>query len=199
MILSHIWGIYTHPKQEWKKIAERHESLVNSIAHTIFIALIPAVCSYYASVHLGWDIGTANPLFLTSDSALAISILMFCGLVGGVIALGLMAHWMAHNFGASPSHVQSIEVSAYTATPIYMVGLAALYPELWFLICVGFSGLAYAVYMLYTGVPIIMGIDEDRGFIYASSLVTVGLVFLVSMMGLTVFLWTAGIGPEMAG
>jgi len=195
MVLSHIWGIYTHPKKEWQAIADRHESLFNSLTHSLFIAFIPAVCSYISSVYIGWSIGAGDTIYLTSDSALAMAVLMFCGLVGGVIALGLMAHWMAHEFGADPSHVQAIEVSAYTATPLYMVGFAALIPELWFIVCVGLIGLSYAVYMLYTGVPIVMGIDEDRGFIYASSLVTVGLVFMVSMLGLTVFMWSSGVGP----
>lgn len=195
MILSHIWGIYTHPKQEWKTIADRHESFINALTHTLFISAIPALCAYYSSVNIGWSVGAGDPIFLTHDSAMAMAIIMFCGLVGGVLALGLMAHWMAHSFGADPSHVQGIEVSAYTATPLYMVGFATLYPELWFVMLVGLAGISYAVYMLYTGVPIVMGIDEDRGFIYASSLVTVGLCFLVSMLGLTVFAWSSGIGP----
>jgi hypothetical protein len=195
MILSHIWGIYTHPKKEWQTIADKHESFVNSLSHTLFISLIPCLCAYYSSVYIGWSIGAGDPIFLTKSSALAMALLMYGGLVGGIIALGLMAHWMAHNFGANPSHVQSIEVSAYTATPLYMVGFATLYPELWFVMCVGLAGIAYSVYMLYTGVPIVMGIHEDRGFIYASSLVTVGLVFLVSMLGMTVFAWSSGIGP----
>jgi len=195
MILSHIWGIYTHPKKEWKTIADRHESFVNAFTHTLFISLIPALCSYYSAVNIGWSVGAGDPIYLTHSSALAMAIIMYFGLIGGVLALGLMAHWMAHNFGANPSHVQAIEVSAYTATPLYMVGFATLYPELWFIMCVGLVGIAYAVYMLYTGVPIVMGIDEDRGFIYASSLVTVGLCFLVSMLGFTVFAWSSGIGP----
>jgi len=195
MILSHIWGIYTHPKKEWKKIADRHESFVNALTHTLFISLIPAVCSYYSAVNIGWSVGAGDPIFLTHDSALAMAIIMYGGLIGGVLALGLMAHWMAHNFGADPSHVQVIEVSAYTATPLYMVGFATLYPELWFVMLVGLAGIAYGVYMLYTGVPIVMGIDEVRGFIYASSLVTVGLCFLVSMLGFTVFAWSSGLGP----
>lgn len=195
MILSHIWGIYTHPKQEWKTIADRHESSVNAISHTVFISLIPALCAYYSSVNIGWSVGAGDPIYLTHDSAMLMAGAMFVGLFVGVIALGIMAHWMAKNFGADPSYVQSIEVSAYTATPLYMVGFATLYPELWFVMLVGLAGIAYAVYMLYTGVPIVMGIDEDRGFIYASSLVTVGLCFLVSLLGMTVFAWSNGLGP----
>ena len=64
---------------------------------------------------------------------------------------------------------------------------------------VGLVGIAYAVYMLYTGVPIVMGIEEERGFIYASSLVTVGLCFMIALLGITVFAWSLGIAPAFIG
>jgi hypothetical protein len=79
-----------------------------------------------------------------------------------------------------------------------MVGFAALYPEPWFVMVAGLVGVTYAVYLLYTGVPIIMHIPEERGFIFASSLVTVGLVMLVTVLISTVILWSSGAGPIFA-
>jgi len=52
------------------------------------------------------------------------------------------------------------------------------------------------VYLLYSGVPILMNIPEERGFIYASSLVTCGLVLLVGIMASSVILWSYGFGPS---
>lgn len=195
MILNHIWGIYTHPKEEWHRIHDRHEGLINSLSHTLIIAMIPTICAYYSSVNLGWSIGVGEPLKLTASSALTYSVAMYVFLVAGVFALAGMCHWMAHTFGSTPSYTQALEVSAYTATPLFMVGLASFYPELWFIVTVGFFGLAYSVYMLYTGVPIMMGISEERGFIYASSMVTVGLCLLVASIAATVILWSLGLHP----
>lgn len=195
MILNHIWGFYTHPKKEWQRVAEQHESLANSVSHTLIIALIPALCAYYSAVFLGWEIGVGDPLFMTTSSALTYSVAMYLVLVAGVLALALMTQWMANNFGSTPTFTQSLEVAAYTATPLFMVGLAAFYPHLWFIVTVGFFGLGYSVYMLYTGVPIMMGISEERGFIYASSMVTVGLCFLVASIAATVLLWSQGFHP----
>ena len=77
-----------------------------------------------------------------------------------------------------------------------MAGIAALFPQLWFVVVVGLGALAYSVYLLYSGVPIMMNIPEEKGFIYASSVVTCGLVLLVSIMAGTVALWTMGFGPQ---
>jgi hypothetical protein len=76
-----------------------------------------------------------------------------------------------------------------------MVGFAALYPELWFVVSVGLVGLVYSVYLLYVGIPILMHIPEERGFIYASSVVTCGLTLLVVLMATTAILWMSGYGP----
>ncbi|MGL4612938.1 MAG: Yip1 family protein [Shewanella sp.] len=195
MILDHLLGLYTHPKQEWHAIEKNHESLKSSLSHVLVIALIPTMCSYIATVHIGWNPGAGDPIFLTSQSALFMSIGMYFGLIGGVLALAYLAYWMAKTFDAHPTFTQALELAAYTATPLFMVGLAALYPVLWFIMVIGLVGLAYSVYLLYAGVPIIMNIPEEKGFIYASSVVTAGLVLLVGLMATSVILWSLGFGP----
>lgn len=40
-----------------------------------------------------------------------------------------------------------------------------------------------------------MHIPEERGFIYASSVVTAGLIMMVVLMVVSAMLWTNGLGP----
>ncbi|MBV7298610.1 Yip1 family protein [Enterovibrio paralichthyis] len=195
MILGHLLGLYTHPKEEWKNIDDRHEGTANSLGHAALMALIPPVCAYYSSVHIGWQIGVGEPIFLTQQSALIIAGAMYFALITGVMALAYLTLWMSKTFGSSPTYTQALELAAYTATPIFMVGLAALYPTVWFVMIVGLLGIAYSVYLLYTGVPILMHIPEEQGFIYASSVVTCGLVLLVAILASTVIMWNVGFGP----
>ncbi|WP_438863451.1 Yip1 family protein [Neptunicella sp.] len=198
MILNHLFGLYTHPKEEWQTIDRRHESLLYSMSHILIIALIPSLTCYYSAVHIGWSIGVGDPIILTEQSAMIVSTAMYVGLVCGAIALAYLIHWMAKTFDAEPTYTQSLELAAYTATPLFMVGFASFYPELWFVMVVGLVGLTYSVYLLYSGVPIIMHIPEEKGFIYASSVVTCGLVLLSVMMASTVILWSMGMGPVLA-
>lgn len=195
MILNHIWGLYAHPVEEWKTIDKRHESLRFSLSHILIVALIPCAFAYYASAHLGWSIGARESIYLTQGSALMLAGVMYVGLIGGVLALSYIIHWMAKTFGASPTFTQSLELAAYTATPVLMSGIAAIYPELWFISMAFLAGVAYSVYLLYTGVPILMHIPEERGFIYASSVVTAGLVLMVILMVTTAIAWTNGFSP----
>jgi len=198
VILNHLWGIYTHPKEEWKTIDKQHESYFSALSHISIIALIPSAMAYYASAHLGWNIGaglTADTIRLTTNSAMLMSVAMYFGLVIGVIALAILIHELAKSFDVEPTYTQSLEIAAYTATPLFMAGFGAFYPQLWFLMCVGLIGISYSVYLLYTGVPIMLHIPEDKGFIFSSSVVTCGLVLLVILMVVSVILWSVGLGP----
>ncbi|RUO78291.1 Yip1 family protein [Pseudidiomarina taiwanensis] len=199
MILNHIWGLYAHPLKEWKTIDERHESMPYALSHILLIALIPCAIAYYASVHIGWNIGARDTTFLTAESATMMAVAMYLGIIVGCFALGYLIHWMAKTFGAKPTFTQSFELAAYTATPAIMSGVGALYPELWFITMVFLAGIAYSVYLLYTGVPILMHIPEERGFIYASSVVTAGLIMLVVLMVTSAIIWTNGFMPQYVG
>lgn len=196
MILNHIWGLYAHPLEEWKTIDERHESFSFALSHILLIALLPCLAAYYASAHLGWSIGAREAIYLTQSSATMMAVAMYLGMIGAVFALAYLIHWMAKTFGATPTYTQSLELAAYTATPAIMSGVAALYPELWFVTMAFLAGVAYSVYLLYAGVPILMHIPEERGFIYASSVVTAGLILMVVLMVTSAILWTNGFGPQ---
>ncbi len=196
MVLNHIWGLYAHPKDEWQTIEKQHESLIYSLMHILVIALIPAICGYYAAAHIGWVIGVGEPIKTTQSSAQLMAVAMYIALVSGVLLLAYLIQWMAKTFDSKPSYVQSLELAAYTATPMLMVGLAALFPVLWFLTLAGLAATSYSIYLLYSGVPIMMNIPEEKGFIYASSVVTCGLVLLVAIMAFSAVMWTMGFGPE---
>lgn len=199
MILNHIWGLYAHPKEEWNDIDTKHENMLYGLTHVLLVALIPSICGYYAAAHIGWSIGAGDPVRITEASALILASGMYAAIIAGVFLLAYLIQWMAKTFDATPNFTQALELAAYAATPVLMVGLAALYPVLWFVALAGMVAIAYSVYLLYSGVPIMMHIPEEKGFIYASSVVTVGLVLLVSILVATAMFWTLGFGPEFMG
>ncbi len=196
MVLNHIWGLYAHPKEEWQSIEKRHESGLYSLIHIMTIALIPAICGYYAAAHIGWSIGSGEVIMLTKDSAIMLAVAMYVALIVGVFALAYLIHWMAITFDSAPSFTQSLELAAYASTPLLMVGVTALFPILWFVVLASLGAICYSVYLLYSGVPIMMNIPEEKGFIYASSVVTCGLILMVGLLAATAMMWTSGFGPE---
>ena len=75
------------------------------------------------------------------------------------------------------------------------MGLVGLYPTMWIVMLIGLVAVGYTIYLLYTGVPIMMHIPKEQGFIFASAVLTAGLVLLVATLAVTVVLWGMGIAP----
>jgi uncharacterized membrane protein len=198
-MISHVAGLFTHPHQEWKEIRDAKESVSHLyFAHVLFLALIPAVSMYIGTTRVGWVIGNGAPVTLTHNSALTMSVLTYLALLAGVGVMGAFIDWMSRTYDSSPGFARSTAFAAYTATPLFVAGLCALYPNVILVMLVGITAVFYTVYLLYTGIPIFMNIPEDEGFVYSSSILTIGLVMFVALMAITVLIWSFGFGPAYA-
>ncbi|MCL6271307.1 YIP1 family protein [Sansalvadorimonas sp. 2012CJ34-2] len=195
-MLHHILGLLSHPHSEWDKInGEIRDRGHDYIWHLLILAAIPGVASLIGATHVGWSLTGLDPIRLTVGSALAMSLISYLAIIGAVITMGMFTHWMAKTFGTAPSYQRCIMFAAYVATPLYLCGLMALYPSLPLTLFGILAGIAYAVYLLYIGMPHIMGISFERGFMFATSLVCAGLVLLVVMKVASAMAWQIGFGP----
>lgn len=199
-MISHVAGLFTHPHQEWEEIRDTQETVSHLyFAHVLFLALIPPVSMFIGTTRVGWVIGDRAPIMLTESSALTMSVLMYLALLVGVGVIGLFIDWMSRTYDSAPGLARSIVFAAYTATPLFVAGLCALYPNVILTMLVGIVAVFYTVYLLYMGLPIFMKIPEDEGFVYASSILTIGLVMFVALLAITVLIWSFGFGPAYAG
>jgi len=197
MVLQHIWGLFVNPKREWESIRD-DECTVGKCyaAHVLLLAAIPAISGFIGTTQFGWQIGAGDPVKLTVESAGLISVLYYLAMLVGVYAIGWMIHWMGGTYDADVPLSQCVVLAAYTATPLFLIGIMELYPVLWVNMVVGIVALAYTVYLLYSGVPIMMGISEDRGFLFSSAVLAVGLVAFVALLAVTAILWGMGLEPH---
>ncbi len=60
------------------------------------------------------------------------------------------------------------------------------------------TAMSYTIYHMYIGIPIVLNIEPEKGFILASGVLTVGLVTMVGIIATTVILWGMGLGPQYA-
>ena len=198
MVLNHVWGLFTQPKKEWKSIKAEHCAIGKCFcSHVLILAAIPAIAGYIGTTQVGWSFGGFEVHKLTTQSALQIAIVTYVTMLVAVFSLGKAIHWMGQTYGSKHTLSQAIALAAYTATPLWLMGFFFLYPVLWFNMLVGLPALAYTVYLLYTGVPVMMSVSQERGFLFSSAVLAVGLVMLVAVLGAMVVLWSMGIGPEV--
>ena len=202
-LLDHTLGIMTHPDEEWAAIKKQKSSFRQVfLSHVPFLAAIPAVAPFYGLTQVGWTIGDGAAVKLTVNSALSLCALTYVALLAGVYILGEFINWMAKTYGVDGSeerrHYAGTAMAVYITTPLMLAGAVTAYPMLWLDAIVIMAAATYSVYLIYEGVPILMSLDKDRAFMYSSSIVTVGLVLMVTAMIATVIIWGMGLGPVFA-
>ena len=185
-----------NPVSGWQKIADHAAGLLPVLLlHTLPYALIPAVCWYVGVTQQGWAV-TGDLVRLTPESALPMCAMFFLAMLGGVIFLGYMVHWMAESYGSASTVAQGVTLITYTASPFFIAGLLGLRPILWLDIMLGCLVACYCIYLLYRGTSIVLKVPPERGFLYASAVFAVALVSFVALLGATVVLWDFGPAPE---
>ncbi len=189
------FGLLFDPEPKWKTIKVRNPSTLSTYStFLIFMALIPPICAYIGSTKVGWEIGGEH-YFLTPSSALQPSIAAYFAILAGVFVVAKFIQLMAKTFGADPSLSNCVALAAYTSTPLFLAGLAGAYPVMWLDMTVTLIAIGMAVFLLYTGVPVMMDIEKERGFVFPSSILTVCTVTFVGMLAVTAIFWGSGIAP----
>lgn len=191
MFIQHMWGVLYDPKNEWRDIKKEKYSMMHCFLTQISVlALIPALSLFIGTTQVGWSIAGSNFVQLSMGSAFMAAIAFYVAMWVGVGFIAYTIHWMEKTYGGNVSLDECMVLTTFTATPLFLSGIVGLYPVLWLNVLVGLGALCYTVYLLYTGVPEIMQIPEDRAFFFSSSILTVGLCVLVGLLAVTVILWS---------
>lgn len=198
-LLSHTIGIFTHPDKEWEAIrADKYSFTRVFFSHVPILALIPCIAGYIGVTRVGFGVG-GHWAKLTPESALALAVVTYISMLIGVYLFGEFINWMAKSYGVegdeATRHYEGTALAVFVTTPIFLVGIVSLYPNLWLNAAVTMLAAGYSVYLLFAGIPILMNMNKERAFMYAVSVVTVGLVLLVLVRVGSVVLWSMGIGP----
>ncbi len=196
-MIQHTLGLLVRPSAQWKTVAELPESSFRTLVlYPCIFAILPAVAWYYGTSRVGWTVGDqGETIKLTVESARQISILFYLAMLGSIAVIGYFVHWMSDTYGADSSLTKGIVIAGLTSTPLFIAGLVGFYPLLWIDLLIGVAALSWSVYLLYLGIPIIMGIPEERGFLFSSAVVGVAMVILICMMVGSVILWEYGAAP----
>jgi len=194
--MNHLVGILVNPRQEWVAIrADNGTVKGHFVRYLLWAAMLAPVAWYVGSTQMGWQLGDRT-IRLTEESAMQIMVLFYLAILVATTFLGYMIHWMSETYEATDSTIgKGVSIAGYTLTPLFICGLSGFYPVLWLDMLLGCAAAGYTVYLLYIGVPIVMQMPSERGFLFASAMVGVGLVMCAALLGATVILWEMGAMP----
>ncbi len=195
-MFNHAFGLLMQPGRQWQRLGELSAPSTRNMAlFPCVMAILPAVAWYYGTTNIGWTIGDGSPIRLTKDSALSLILLFYFTMVSSVAVIGFFIHWMAHTYGADSSIAKGLMIAGFTATPLFITGAVGFYPVLWLDMLIGVVAVCWSVYLMYLGIPIVMKIPEERGFLFSSAVLAICLVILVCILVGSVILWDFGAAP----
>ena len=195
-MFNHAIGLLLQPSNQWRQVAQLPTATLNTmVLFPCLMAILPTVAWYYGTTEIGWSIGDGDATRLTRDSALAIIILFYFAMVGAIGVIGYFIHWMSDTYGAESTFARGIVIAGFAATPLFLAGLTGFYPVLWLDMLLGVVAACWATYLLYLGIPIMMDIPEERGFLFSSAVIAICLVMLICIMVGSVILWDFGAAP----
>jgi len=96
--------------------------------------------------------------------------------VVAVYVIGFVIQMLASNFGTVRDPLKSLKLSAYVYTPVFLISVLNIIPPLGVLTILG---LLYGLYILYMGLPIVLGTPKDKVVPYLVAIIVVTLVVYV--------------------
>ena len=197
MKINLIGNLLLHPAAGWEQVKAEGLSIKECYGkYVIPLALIAPIATFIGTSMVGWRVGSDDPVRLTTDSALKISVLTFFAMLVVVYVLARTIHWMAQTYDSDKPLSECFALAAFTAVPLFLVGITMVYPMPWFVYLVGLPALGYSVALLYTGVPVMMEVNKEQGFLFSSAILALGLVSLVGLIVVSVSFWGFGAGPS---
>lgn len=162
----------------------------------LWLGLLPPLFAYVGTMRFGWLLGV-EPIELPGPTVLAISIAYFALLLFGYLTTAWIGRWMAHTYGADTASGRHFALIAMVGAPLTVGSVVHLYPHAFINVLVLVPVLIWSMSLLYRGLPVVLRTDPERGMLMASALIGYLLVAWVSLLGITVVLWSRGIGPQM--
>jgi hypothetical protein len=197
MIINHIGGILKNPAAHFEAASLEERSVSDLFfGYILILAAIPPIAGLIGTTQFGWSFAAGATVKLTFASALKISIAYYLAILVAIYTLAKLIQWISRTYGGEQSLERCLALTSYTATPMFLIGALQIYPVMWLNYIAGLPVLAYTVYLLYIGTPIMMRIPREQGFLFASAILAVGMVALIGLLASTVMLWSVGIQSE---
>lgn len=189
-MFGYIPGLMFNPRKQWQTIAAlSDEKIKRLLPYPILMALLPPVALYIGTTQVGWTVVGEDVVRITEASAIPLVVLSYIALLGAVVIIGLMINWMSETYQTEAFPIKGVVLMGYACTPIFLAGACAVYPIWWLDIVLGTVAAIYTIYLIYTAIPIMMHVPWDRGFLYASAVFMIALVYVVVILVGVTIVW----------
>ena len=182
-IVQRVQDILLKPKQTWPVI-DAEPATPNGLytGYLMLLALVPAVAGFIGTSLIGFGM-----------MGVSVRVPLLAGIVGMVVGyvltlvmvfvVALVVDALAPGFGGTKSRIGSLKLVVYASTAALLGGIFSLLPALSVL---GIVAALYSIYLLYTGLPVLMKCPLEKAVGYTA------VVAICSIVAAVLVSWIAG-------
>lgn len=175
-LIQRVQDILLKPRETWPIIAgEGGDTASIYRNYLVYLAAIPAVASFIGLSLIGaggFGFSVRVPL-LTGLVQMVVSFVLALVMV---FVMALIVDALAPTFGGSKNPLNALKLVAYGSTAGFVGGIFGLIPSLSVL---GLLAALYSIYLIYTGVPVMMKSPPEKAGAYTAVVVVCGIVAAV--------------------
>lgn len=193
-IVQRVQDILLKPKDAWPAIAAEADDVPAVYRnYLVYLAAVPAVAAFIGLSLVGTSIFGVH-FRVPVVAGLVNMVVGFLLTLAMVYVLGLVANALAPAFQGEKNLTNAVKLVAYGSTAGLLGGIFNLLPALSML---GLLAALYSIYLIYTGVPVMMKAPQDKSLAYTAVLVVCGIVAGL-VVGAVSAMFTGG-GAAMVG
>lgn len=177
-LIQRVKDILLKPKETWPVIeGEAADTASVYSNYLIFLAAIPAVAGFIGLSLIGVG-GFGFSMRIPVMSGLLNMVVGYVLSLAMVFVLALIVDALAPTFGGTKSAINALKLVAYGGTAGFVGGIFSLLPAVSIL---GLLAALYSIYLIYTGMPVLMKCPPGKAGTYTAVVIVCGIVLMALM------------------
>jgi hypothetical protein len=175
-LVTRAKNIILKPNQEWPVVAVEPSTPGGLFAGYVApLAAIGPIASFIGLCIVGVGVPFIGTYRVGFASGLTQAVISFVFAILGIFVVAAIVNVLAPSFNGQKNWLAALKVTAYSYTPAFIAGILLVIPPLGLL---GILAGLYGIYLLYAGLPVLMGAPKAQAPIY-----TIAVVFCAIVVG----------------
>jgi Yip1 domain len=167
-------NIFIRPKNEWHAIKDEPTTYKQVVSgYVAVLAAVPLAISAIETITLGSGVKQSDR-FASIGFLFMAHALWYVMIVVDIIILGAIINAFVTTGGSQQDGRAGLKVAAYSATPLFLVGIVVFIPGMGWLV---YCAVLYSVYLLYLGITSLLDMEHSKAAWYAvASFMAAGVI-----------------------
>ena len=196
-LIDRVKNIITNPNKEWDVISTEQPDAGKIITgYVLPLAGMAAIAAFIGYGLIGFNVFGFRVSGVNWGLYQALTILI--GAIVSVYITALVVDMLAPSFGSQKNFNRSVQLVAYSFTPMWIGGILAIFPPI--ALIGGLFGL-YGLYLLYIGLPKLKLTPPDKqiGYFVVTLIVTLVVYFVIAWILQSLFMNILGLSYGYGG